>query len=588
MRTIFHRKKSITNLISRSVIIPVLAVYILISIASITMQIFGIRQTAKNAAISKAVPILNMIARNKSMKSLILSDFEDRDDVKMYILDSRKLIISSTEKDPSTLQVNHITMNYKRGTEKHVLHKCDDEIKSISYFPINNTPGWTLVLVSSINGAFHSVHMHTLFLIVSTTLFIIFFYSLSRKVSKRVATAVRQMADRLQSAAEGDFKSEIKHTDDIEEVKYLSNAIHSIVSRMNIALSGSNDFNSRNIINHHLNLEALNPLIRNYKNTMKTNLCIRDTKGEIIVGEPSEENNDDNIYTGNIIVKGKIIAYAELSPLEGCIPPRHELPLIVRQIAFTASHMVENSYNNARQYEIWKRNEEYNIRNLTKSMENFSKNMHQWVTELEVNDFSDKKNFKTELLMFTARTKEILAYIDENSEYSKFMEFSTDMKEEDYSTRDFSLELQKKISDSLSDNDSVDFSISGKIPSTLFGDKNSIIKIIKRILISINAKNSEYPLSLKISSTTSNYSTMLFFEITTNKEAFTENEISRLKLISKKGNGYIEDLTTFEQKITSAFNLAFKIDANIEIETDEEFKIKISIPQLNVKEMEEN
>lgn len=586
MRKIIQKKNSITNILFRSVIIPILVVYILLSVISICMQIYGIKQSTKEEAASRAEPVLKMISSKSFAAPVILKEFKN-DKINMIILDSRKNIIHSSTSDISDTKKEMIKKNFERGLYNHILYKNKLDAKGISYFPIKNTPDWTLVMEVTLIKAFHSVYMHIIFLVTSTLTFILFFYFISRRVSKRLAFSVKQMADRLQLAAEGDFKSEVIYSDDVEEVKYLSEAIHSIVSRMNMALSGSDDFESSENIRQLLSLDVLKPLIANYKNSMKTNLCIKNAKGEVIAGEPAAENDAENIYTGNIVIKGRTIGTAELSPLEGCKPPRHELPIIVKQIAFTTSHMIEKSYNNAKQYDIWKKNEEYNIRNLTKAMEVFSTNMHQWLTEIEVNNFSNRKDFQADLLMFTAKAKEVLAYIDENSEYSKFIEYSADMKEDDYSPRDLSVELQKQISDSLSANDNVDFSISGKIPAKLFGDKNSIIKIIKRILITITTKNNELPVSLKISSQANKYSTLLIFELTTSMDALTDNEANRLKLISLSKNGFVENLTTFEQKIASAFNLAFKINAKIEIDAGEEFKIKISIPQLNVKELEE-
>lgn len=587
MRKIIQTKNSITNVLFRAVIIPILIVYTLISVVSIFMQIYGIKRSAKSETASKSIPLLKTISMNNSAAPSIIRDFNSNDREKAFILDSRKNIIHIPASEISDSEKNQIIQNFRRGNDKHIIYKKGTEIKSISYFPIENTPGWTLVIDRSITGAFRSVYMHLIFLIASTLVFMIFFYYVSKKVSEKISASINKIADRLQSAAEGDFNSDINYSDEIEEIKYLSTAVHSIISRMNMALSGSDNFEISENVNKILNLDVLKPLINNYKNSMRANLCIKNLKGEVIGGEPAENDTEENVYTANITVNGKNIAIAELSSLEGCIPPKHELPLIVKQVAFTASHLIEKSYNNARQYDIWKKNEEYNIRNLTKSMENFSSSMHQWLAELETGNYASRKDFQADMLMFTAKAKEVLAYIDEKSEYSKFLEYSADIKEADYSPRELSLELQKQISDSLSANDNVDFSISGKIPATLFGDKNSIIKIIKRILITINSVNNEQPLSLKISSEAGKYSTQLIFELSTSKESFSENDTSRLKLISMSKKGFIENLTTFEQKISSAFSLAFKINANIKIETNENLNIKISIPQLNVKELEE-
>lgn len=443
--------------------------------------------------------------------------------------------------------------------------------------PIENTPGWILVVTSPFTPQLTMLFYFILAFGLTSLLVLLLSYKKLRKVSKEISNPIIKMADRIHSASVGDFTSEVTRDFPFEEIKTISEATQNLINRMNFVLNPLSTDSSTDI-STQIRFSNFMKIQENFANTLNLVLCIYDKKMNPILGNP--QSGALNPKKFSIIVNKKIFGTCEISAKENCTLSETEIECIGESVSDLISRLIENSIEKEVRYEGWKKNEQYNLESLVKSTENLKKDISEWL-ETKENDPS-QKNSQDIGNIFTD-IKKNFSNIAVTSKYAKLTDYNSSIIESDYETAELINSIQEKIHNEISS--SISFAASSKIPLKLFGDPSSITKAIIKTASTIEEKWPEADKTVTFSSELNQFGTMLSTKIAMFNPMIGNEEIRRLMLISKQTNLSSEKLDMFEQNFMVAFKLVHKLNGNIIIKsTDKTVEMEIKIPQLSANQ----
>lgn len=441
-------------------------------------------------------------------------------------------------------------------------------------YPIENTPGWILVITSPFTPQLTMLFYFMLAFGLTSALVLFLSYKKLKKVSNDISNPIMKMADRIHSASVGDFTSEVNRDFPFDEIKTISEATQNLINRMNFVLNPLTT-ESASDISTQIRFSNFMKIQENFSNILNLILCIYDKQMNPILGTPQPGSSNSRKF--NILVNKKIFGTCAISPKENCTLSDVEIECIGESISELISRLIENSLEKEVRYEGWKKNEQYNLESLVESTENLKKDISEW---LETKENDPSQNNSQDIGEIFTDIRKNFSNIAVTSKFAKLTDYNSNIIESDYETAELINSIQEKIHNEISS--SISFAASSKIPLKLFGDPSSITKAIIKTTSTIEEKWPEADKTVTFSSEHNQFCTMLSTKIAMFNPMIGNEELRRLMLISKQTNLSSEKLDMFEQNFTVAFKLIHKLNGNIVIKsTDSTVEMEIKIPQLS-------
>lgn len=465
-----------------------------------------------------------------------------------YILSSDGTVVGSLNEALVLSQNNNIknaaTQKQYRKIAKIETEILKDGMKPSFYFlgpvlncfaaeKIDGTPDWKLVIRTPVYDylfPFYIFFAYVVFIAIGC-----WFYAVvkSNKISKMISKPVQKIADRLRLAAEGDYTSEVVDVYKIEEIKMISEATQSLVSRMDTILNGADRYRETVSIENLIDGNDCLPLFEHYKKKYNVAVCIKDSQGNLLAGE--EDLDSNTIYRERIVLNGRFVGFFEMSPKPGNKISEDAMKADIAVFSKVFENLIASNLRKTAQYKAWRGNEDANIKRFIGMTEEISADLHKWIEDIdELNEQGERKNLRQNIADFSARAKSALVTLDDTFEVIKFSDMRVTVEERDYSV----IELVEFIGNRLSaqfqeDTIFLDLDDAQDMVRRLYGDFDGISRFVIRFVSCFSSKDPSKKIDLTFGTERKIYSCNLKITITLENGLLNHEEIEKIKEICK-------------------------------------------------------
>ncbi|MBQ0039142.1 MAG: hypothetical protein KBS64_01785 [Treponema sp.] len=447
--------------------------------------------------------------------------------------------------------------------------------------PIAGSSGWSMIICAPISDYMFTFWLAFAFIGFMAIIIIVISRHLIVSYSHNISGPVEQMAERLRQAAVGDFKSEVNYDDSLKEVKIIADATQSLINRMDSVLNGTKNSMSASDLTKYVDFEQYKIITENFERDVGLNLCVIDNQMNRIIGTADQGSSQS--YTAPIMVNKKTIGKYVVSPKDYCTLQEKQIQSIADSMSYVVGHTIENIYGRELRYKAWKDNETVNIDNMAKNSEKMSKEILVWAETLRsINGTGSASELKKAIDEIEKKARQFSAMIQENYEFARYTDYNYSISEKDYELADLLKKLEADTQKDAENKDNIKILSKEKPEETLFGDKDSIEKIVRRIILCLEKMNPSSEIATISSVRKETYGYTLQFKFVIEKHSLSPEQIKALKEIENKANGERDSMSSNDLKMRSAYNLLWHMNGSAKTTAAEEnrYELLVEIPQL--------
>ncbi len=360
----------------------------------------------------------------------------------------------------------------------------------------------------------------------------------AKRVVDNIADNFSEMSRNIKNVAEkgfDSFKNVKRDTDAPIEYNMISDAMESIMERLDVATNDNREFLDSAVITDLIDGDIIKYIHGYYKDVFNVNVIIADSKGNVLISDNQKHLVDVNalrddesaalVMLNDRVIGSVIFKMSEISLIDRASATEHAsyVAKVLETVAggnFRRSlqhrnklREVKGTYDKiseiASEITIISSNEALNAERILKSRERTD-------YKKEIKHFID---FAYDM---ASRSEDMISTNEESS-------FAMQISEEEYVTRELFDDVQKKIMnlhEELSERFNV--YVNDDVPEKLYGDENALKRIIESACASAYDENAQGNMAIHVSADISGYATMLKIGIFGNRR-LSERDYKRVR-----------------------------------------------------------
>ncbi len=466
----------------------------------------------------------------------------------------------------------------------------------LSYTPIRETPGWSICIGSAYKD-YIDTPILLMILMAECLLISIFVVKLrAKKIADEVAEPVKRMTESIKKAAESgkelaDYEAG-SEVDNPIEMRIISEAMDSILDRLDLATADSREFLDSAVITDLVSMDMLRYIHGYYKEAFGVNVIVADSKGTVLVGKTNHGLVDANALREDesacfIMLNDRVIGSTIFKIPEECILNKES----AQQHAIYVSKILEivaignfrRSLQNRKNLKAAKKE----LERISEYHGKISEEARKLATECE----KARKNDDTEELReltarFSAFCYDLISETDDLTNYNDRNDITLQIRERIYQTENLISELKNDLErkhPSLAGKTDVRM-VSG-MPDRLFGDPHRVRRLCENLLVAISDENSDKEASIFFESRKSSYAASLMIGIHGNRR-LEGKETDRLKQLLEADNdsAVVDGINASDLKLLSIKRVVRRMNGTITVNKGGEGETwcMVEIPQLEV------
>ncbi len=407
-------------------------------------------------------------------------------------------------------------------------------IQLYSWYPIDNTPGWSLALQAPLHDYLISFWQFGFIVIVISVLTWFATRIVSAKISEQAGRPIHILADQLNRAALGDLNFDIEEIGNTEDVQLIAEASKNLVLRLNNTLCFVDNYKSNTTLSDFIDDSVIRQFASYYEQDIFRgfHLIIMDNGGNVVAGGPWSQKIHKDLHKPSakpIMIDGRIFGSVDYYLEHGTSMSEERAESTRDMVAHIMTLVAQSNYNRNVQNITRIRNLEDNIQALVEMDTSTSVSLQQLMLNLR---FLRKNK---SLLNQGAQLNEIekladtsIEYINRAVNYSILNDLNTSMTENLYTPAQLAQRIMNDANESgLAKKASITIITSDNLPETLFGDIINISRVVNRIISNICIENKKNYIQVDISGKTHSYATDLSITISNPKYMLSSSQLSR-------------------------------------------------------------
>lgn len=474
--------------------------------------------------------------------------------------------------------VANIEMKFLGGDNSVQIVRRGLSLHCYASYPIDETPGWTLIIEAPIGDYMQTFYVALLFMMALAVGAILLSLRQTLNISRRISVPVEKMAIRLKKAAVGDFSSEVDFDDSLDEVKTISEAIQILINRMDVVINGNESFKLNSHLGNIFNFGELSDLQKLLNERMHASLIITDNQAQILLG--NKDIAAVRSTSASIVVNNQKLGTCTMCAEDACTLETDTLDAITKVMAMIFGKISEVILQKESHFDSWCENLAFNTKTLVAKTELISHELTNWLAELEKENV-EIGSANSEIYSKIWKT---IAQVNESTEYARFADFESKFAEADYNVKELIANIKEKMASEVADKNQCKFFAAENLPEFLFGDSNAISRIVVRLVSVFAMRNKNSPIDVNFSSEMTTFGAMLGVKISVKECEMPEEETGRLIILIKQLDSKNEKMSLMEQKLIGALRQAREMNCDFGVDSDNNiFSVSISIPQLPLK-----
>ncbi len=532
----------------------------------------------------------------------------------VYIIDSKgytvtasdmKLVydknnnILKSETDRSLRAIAEAETKMLNGETGSATVKLNGQYYYLSYTPIKETPGWSIGI-----GSPYKDYMDTpllLMILMGECLLIsIFIVKLrSKRIADEVSEPVIRMTESIKRAAESGkeikpvYDENIDEADNPIELKIISEAMDSIMDRLDIATTDNREFLDSAVITDLVSMDMLRYINGYYKTTFGVNVIVADSKGTVLVGHTAHGLVDANALREDesasfIMLNDRVIGSTIFKIPEDCILNKKDAQAHAVYVSKILEIVAFGNFRRSLQSRNQLKHAKEELERMSEYHSEVGEEARRMATEGEqIRKTGNPEAIKEFMGKFINFCYDIVSRTDDFTDYNDGNSIAIMIQETVYA-------VEKMVEDLKNDlnrthpflADKTDMRIITGMPEALFGDPIRIRKLTENLLIAMSDENNPNETGIFFESKKNSYASCLSISIHGNR-AYTDKERKRLKSILEEDieeSSVVDNINASELKLLSIARVVRRMHGSIAVNKGGEGETwcTIVIPQLEV------
>ena len=360
----------------------------------------------------------------------------------------------------------------------------------------------------------------------------------AKRVADNIADNFSEMSKSIKNVAETGFDSlkNVKRDNDAPiEYNMISDAMESIMERLDVATSDNREFLDSAVITDLIDGDLIKYIHGYYKNVFNVNVIIADSKGNVLINDNDKGIVDVNALRDDesaslVMLNDRVIGSVIFKMPENSVLDKSAAAEHAAYVAKILEMVADGNFRRSLQH----RNK---LRQLKDTGDRLSEiaaeasyiSLDEAMNAEKLLGSREKIDYKKEYrhLMDTmydiaARTEDIVAANEESS-------FQLQISEDEYDVREVFDDLQKKMLKLHEElNDRFNVYVNDDVPEKLYGDANAIKRIVENACASAYDENAQGNVAIHVSKDISGYATMLKIGISGNRR-LSERDYKRVR-----------------------------------------------------------
>ncbi len=506
--------------------------------------------------------------------------------------------IKKSENDSSLRSIAEAEQRMINGETGSATVKFNGDYCYLSYTPIAETPGWSIAICSPYKD-YIDTPILLMILMGECLLISIFIVKIrAKKIADEVTEPVRRMTESIKRAAESgteidqDYEGS-KDVDNPIEMKIISEAMGSIMDRLDLATSDTRQFLDAAVITDLVSMDMLKYIHGYYNAAFGVNVIVADSKGTVLVGHTAHGLVDANALREDesasfIMLNDRVIGSTIFKIPEECILNKQD----AQQHAIYVSKILEmvafGNFRRSLQGRNQMKHAKAEIERMTEYHVEIGEEARRMAAECErVRKVGNVEALKEITAKFITFCYDIVSRTDDFTAYNESNSLAIQIKEEVYLVEDLVNDIKndlQRMHPKLGERINIRLLLG--MPDALFGDRGRIRKLIENLLFALSDEYDPNDVGIYFESKKNSYATCLSISIHGNRSQ-TEKERKRLKSILEgdiEGAGIVDGINASELKLISISRVVKRMNGSIAVNKggDGETWCTVVIPQLEV------